>query len=62
MEEDSPRDTEFAEIGVFLIKNSLLCALGRLRGELSFDRYTKSGYYHEGSLSRTGWAHSEARL
>jgi hypothetical protein len=22
------RDTEFAEIGVFVIKNSLLCALG----------------------------------
>ena len=28
----------------------------RLRGELSFDRYTKSGYCHEGLLSRANQA------
>jgi len=28
----------------------------RLRGELSFDRYAKSGYCHEGLLSRTNQA------
>jgi hypothetical protein len=50
------RDTEFAEIGVFLTKNSLLCALSASGGELSFDRYTKSGYCHEGYLTKTGQA------
>jgi hypothetical protein len=44
--------TEFAEIGVFVIKNSLLCALGASAVKFSFDRYAKCGYHYEGSLSR----------
>jgi len=50
------RDTEFAEIGVFFDQELFTLRPRRLRGELSFDRYAKSGYCHEGLLSRTNQA------